>query len=461
MVAVHQRFRLLLAVVMAVVMMAALGSPPLAAHPDSFSSLVKAQQAKIVHIKTKNDDDGAPKPRKFFGPYRPPEFYHGMGSGFIISDDGLIVTNHHVVEGVKVIEVVLSDETTHRAQIVGMDERTDLALIKIDAENLPYVSFGDSATLEVGDWVVAIGNPLGLDHSVTAGIISAKGRNIFDAENVAYGEFIQTDAAINPGNSGGPLFNLDGEVIGVNTAVSSRGQGIGFALPSNLVVSIVQQIREHGRVIRGWLGVVIQEATVEWSISVGLPRSTRGILINDIVPNAPASRSSLRKGDVIISFDHQPLKKVPHLQKLVAFTPPGSTMPLEVMRRIEGESGWERITVEVRIGFEPSEKLLAQGTHGMVDKLDISLAEVPDDVRQRRGIAKGQGLMVERVGPNSLGGRMGLKQGDIILEVARQAVGDKDDLERVLRKATSNRIPILVQRDDRTLYLTLPAPQLK
>ena len=457
MVAVHQRFRLLLAVVM----MAALGSAPLAAHPDSFSSLVKAQQAKIVHIKTKNDEGGEPKRRQFFGPYRPPEFYPGMGSGFIISADGLIVTNHHVVEGVQVIEVVLSDETIHRAQVVGLDERTDLALIQIDAGVLPYVSFGDSDLLEVGDWVVAIGNPLGLDHSVTAGIISAKGRNIFDAENVAYGEFIQTDAAINPGNSGGPLFNLDGEVIGVNTAVSSRGQGIGFAVPSDLVVSIIQQIREHGRVIRGWLGVVIQEATVEWSISVGLPRSTRGILINDIVPNAPASRSSLRKGDVIISFDHKPLRKVPHLQKLVAFTPPGSTMPIEVMRRIEGESGWQRVSVEVRIGYEPSEKRLAQGTLSMLDKLDISLAEVPDDVRQRRGIAKGQGLMVERVGPDSLGGRMGLKQGDIILEVARQAVGDKDDLERALRKATSNRIPILVQRDDRTLYLTLPAPQLK
>ena len=203
--------------------------------------------------------------------------------------------------------------------------------------------------------MIAIGDPLGLNYSVTAGIISAKGRNIFDAENVAYGEFLQTDAAINPGNSGGPLFNLDGEVIGVNTAISSRGQGIGFAVPSNLVVEIIQQLRENGRVVRGWLGVVIQEVTPEWVESMGLPDRTDGILVNDIVPNAPAAGSDLRRGDLIVRYEGEDLTRVPQLQKLVAFTKPGTSVRLEMLRRDGTDGPWNSVETEVEIGSEPGQ----------------------------------------------------------------------------------------------------------
>ncbi len=438
---------------------------PGAAQPlRSFAPLVKAQLPRVVHIKTGTDrstQQQRQQQRERFGPFQPPEFYSGRGTGFIIDASGLIVTNYHVVEGTERVDVVLSNEKTYRAEVIGTDQRTDLALVKIDAEGLIAVEFGDSNAVEVGDWVIAIGDPLGLNYSVTAGIISAKGRNIFDAENTAYGEFLQTDAAINPGNSGGPLFNLDGKVIGVNTAISSRGQGIGFAVPSNLVVEIVQQLREYGRVVRGWLGVVIQEITPEWVVSVGLPEETDGILVNDIVPNAPASRSDLRKGDLLIAYRGEALTRVPQLQKLVAFTQPGDTAQVQVLRHDDALSEWRTVALEIEIGNEPGSPELSRAEPDAFDKLDIALDPVSNAARRRHGLREGQGLMVSRVGAGGLGQRIGLLVGDIILEVDRNEVTSRDQLAKVLREKRGGRVPILIQRDNRTIYLTLRAADLR
>jgi len=430
----------------------------------SFAPLVKEQTPRIVHIKT--GTAGQEKEKKEqgeqFGPFRPPDFFSGRGTGFIVDAAGLVVTNYHVIQNSESIEVMLSSEESFRGRVLGVDERTDLALLQIETGNLSAVRFGDSNKVEVGDWVVAIGDPLGLNYSVTAGIISAKGRNIFDSDNTAYGEFLQTDAAINPGNSGGPLFNLEGEVIGMNTAISSRGQGIGFAVPSNLLVEIIRRLKESGRVVRGWLGVVIQEITPEWARSVGLPEHTRGIVLNDLVPNAPASRSPLRKGDVILSYQGEALKRVPQLQKLVAFTQPGAKAKVEVLRKDDGRNEWRTVTMEVEIGREPGEPNVTRSDKPrLIERLDVSLGAVPDQARKKLGLGNGQGLLVERVGSGGLGQRIGLNAGDVILEVARREVKNLEDFARILEDNLQNRISILVQRENRTLYLTLFAPELR
>jgi serine protease Do len=430
----------------------------------SFAPLVKDQMPRVVHIKTgaaAAQEKEKREPGERFGPFRPPEFFSGRGTGFVVDSGGLIVTNFHVIQNSDSIEVVLSNEETYRGRVLGVDERTDLALLQIEAGNLSPVRFGDSNKVEVGDWVIAIGDPLGLNYSVTAGIISAKGRNIFDSDNTAYGEFLQTDAAINPGNSGGPLFNLEGEVIGMNTAISSRGQGIGFAVPSNLLVEIIRRLRETGKMVRGWLGVVIQEITPEWARSVGLPERTKGIVVNDLVPNAPAARSTLRKGDVILSYQGEPLKRVPQLQKLVAFTLPGTKVKVEVLRKDEARNEWRGATVEIEIGREPGEPDLTQTKPRLLDRLDVSLGSITDQARKRLGLASGQGLLVERVGSGGLGQRIGLSPGDVILEAARREVKNLEEFARILEDNLENRIPILVQRENRTLYLTLFAPDLR
>jgi len=444
---------------------AALWASPAPAQPfKSFAPLVKEQTPRIVHIKTGTgaQDKEKKEPGEQFGPFRPPEFFSGRGTGFVVEAGGLIVTNYHVIQNSESIEVILSSEESFRGRVIGVDERTDLALLQIDAGNLSPVRFGDSNKVEVGDWVVAIGDPLGLNYSVTAGIISAKGRNIFDSENTAYGEFLQTDAAINPGNSGGPLYNLDGEVIGMNTAISSRGQGIGFAVPSNLLVEIIRRLKESGRVVRGWLGVVIQEITPEWARSVGLPERTRGIVVNDLVPNAPASRSTLRKGDVIVSYQGESLKRVPQLQKLVAFTQPGTKVKVEVMRKDDGRNEWRNTTVEIEIGREPGEPNVTRNEKPrLIDKLDVSLGNVTEQARKRLGLGTQQGVLVERVGAGGIGQRIGLSAGDVILEAARREVKTLEEFARILEDNLQNRISILVQRENRTLYLTLFAPDLR
>ncbi len=430
---------------------AALAAGGAEAQPRSFSPLVKKFRNTVVHIGTRT---ARPSPGGRLSPFRGREGRPGLGSGFIIQSDGLIVTNHHVVADSDAIEVILENGRKYDAVVVGTDARTDLALIRIAAKNLPVARFGDSGELEVGDWVLAIGNPLGLDYSVTAGIISAKGRNIFESDNIAYGEFLQTDAAINPGNSGGPLFNLQGRVIGVNTAISSKGYGIGFAVPSNLVMEVIGQLRENGRVIRGWLGVVIEGVTPEKRESLKLPPRSGGVLIEEAFSYAPAARAGLRAGDVLTRFRDRKLTKVTQLQKLVAFTKPGSRVKVSALRR--GRGGvWEKLVFRVRLTEPPGP---GSGYDlPVLRRLGLSVKEVSPARRQRLGLARGRGVAVDRVVPGSMAADTGLRAGDVILEVDRRQVGSPAALGEILRKTASSRLPFLVRRGDKVLYLVLPA----
>ncbi|MBI3995976.1 MAG: Do family serine endopeptidase [Nitrospirae bacterium] len=326
-------------------------SPPkTGAKPFSFADIVRKEKPAVVNISTTQKTskgkglppEAHPPLGNFFGNTLPKGFKgENRGSGFIIKKNGLILTNHHVIEKADKIIVRLSDEREFEATVVGRDEKTDLALIKItDRQNLPVVRLGDSDQLDVGEWVIAIGNPFGLEQTVTVGIVSAKGRTIGSGP---FDDYIQTDASINPGNSGGPLFNLNGEVIGINTAINPSGQGIGFAIPINPVKRILDQLETHGKITRGWLGVMIQELNEDLARSFRL-KDQSGALISDVFENSPAARAGLERGDVIIEFDGKKIVQMRTLPAIVSETPIGKTVTLKAVR-----NGEER-TVTVKIG---------------------------------------------------------------------------------------------------------------
>ncbi len=431
---------------------------PLWGHPDSFASIVKSQRDKVVHISIRanpgapprDDDPGSDPPFRFPAPRR------GLGSGFIISEDGYIVTNHHVVEGAREIEVVLADERKFKATLVGADPKTDLALIKVAARGLPAAEFGDSNGLEVGDWVLAIGNPWGLDHTVTAGIISAKGRNIFNDRNLAYGEFLQTDAAINPGNSGGPLFNLEGKVIGVNTAITRQGRGIGFAVPSNLVVAVVRQLRRYGHIRRGWLGVSIQEMDAELLRKLKLPRAAKGLIVRKLPRKSPARTAGLRAGDLLTHFGTARLRRVGQLQKLVAFTEPGTWVRLEGLRREGAGKAWKPLRVTVRIGRDPS--TLDAGASTLLGRMGLRVSEISRRERRRLRLNAEFGVRVLSVRSKGIAHDIGLKAGDIVLKAGGANVTDTGSLEAALsaaQTAPSKRVSLVVRRGRKILYLVV------
>lgn len=283
---------------------------------------------------------------------QPPQRGGGTGSGFIINAEGYMLTNHHVINGADKIKVrlqIANTEKTYEAKLIGSDKKTDIALLKIKREGddttpFPYIPMGNSKQLEVGEWVIAIGNPFGLSHTVTTGIVSAKGRDIGSGP---YDEFIQTDASINPGNSGGPLLNMKGEVIGINTAIISGNSGgnvgIGFAIPINMAAGIMKDLKEHGKVTRGWLGVMIQNLTPDLADSFSL-KTTQGALINNVLPNGPAFKGGLQRGDVIVKFDGRPVEKVSELPRLVATIPPGKTVNVVILR--DGKAQTMRVTID-------------------------------------------------------------------------------------------------------------------
>ncbi|MCH6579565.1 MAG: Do family serine endopeptidase [Nitrospinae bacterium] len=296
---------------------------------------------------------GNPFFRNFPQVPQPPQRGGGTGSGFIIDPQGYLLTNHHVIDGADKIKVRLQvedKEKDYEAELIGSDKKTDIALLKIkrdenDTAPFPYIRMGNSDSLEIGEWVIAIGNPFGLSHTVTAGIVSAKGRDIGAGP---YDEFIQTDASINPGNSGGPLLNMKGEVIGINTAIISGNTGgnvgIGFAIPINMAVKIVHDLKAHGKVTRGWLGVMIQNLTPDLAETFSL-KTTQGALVSEVVPNGPAFKGGLQRGDVIVEFAHQPVENVSALPRLVATTPPGKTVDVVILR--EGKKQMIHITIDV------------------------------------------------------------------------------------------------------------------
>jgi Do/DeqQ family serine protease len=378
----------------------------------------------------------------FRGAPRPRQQEQSLGSGFLISSDGYILTNEHVVKGGEQVTVKLSDQRTFAARVVGIDSRTDVAVLKIDSrEELPTVVMGDSDALQVGQWAVAIGNPFGLDRTLTVGVISATGRANLGIED--YEDFIQTDASINPGNSGGPLLNIYGEVVGINTAIVAAGQGIGFAIPINLARLIAQQLIETGQVTRGWLGVSIQPLTPELAESFGLDKLA-GALVNHVLPGSPAEEAGVQRGDILISFDGREVRGVRELQLMVASTPVGKTVQLEVVR------GGKRQRLPVTLVAQQAAATAETPPvtpKGKESALGLTVAPVEE----------GEGVLVEEVDPASPAAAAGVRPGDQILAVNKVEVRDLPSFHSAVRKAqTGKHIVLLLRRGDATLYLAFP-----
>ena len=385
---------------------------------------------------------------------RGPRRAQSLGSGFIVSQaaDGtaFVVTNNHVIDGADEISVRLADNTQLRATLVGKDQRTDLALLRVQTDKrLTVVPWGNSDTARVGDWVLAIGNPFGLGGSVTAGIVSARGRDINQGP---YDDFIQTDAAINRGNSGGPLFNMAGEVVGINTAIYSPtggSIGIGFAIPANLAQNVVAQLREHGRTRRGWLGVRIQGVTDEIAESVGLHGGGRGALIAGINEGGPADKGRLQNGDIVLKFNGQDIREMRNLPRVVADTEIGRQVPVIVWR-----DGAER-TLQVTVGELPEDQQQAAATPGPQDRggrvVDVpgtgmKVAAISQELRERFSLREDQrGVVITDVAQGSAAADRGIRAGDVIVEVSQEAVATPAEvLERVERARTANRRNVLM-----------------
>lgn len=424
-----------------------------AARPDSFSPIVKSEKEKIVHISISAVVDNTRVQRDpffeyFFKNMPKQQRQSALGSGFIISEDGYIVTNHHVIAKAEKIKVTLYNGNTFDAKVIGKDKLSELALIKIDAKNLPYVEWGDSNEMEVGDWVLAIGNPLGLDHTVTAGIISGRGRNVF--ANTAYGQFLQTDAAINFGNSGGPLFNMDSEVIGINTAIVAGGQNIGFAIPSNLAQKVIQQLKKHGKVERGWFGVGIQDVDNELAESFGLPKGKRGVVLTSIGEDSPARKAGLEKGDVIVTIDGEKTERVNDLQQKVAETAPGENVKVQFYRK------GKLMTKTVAVGKRPTEEITSLNT--TEGKYGLRLVEISPENKPSLNIDEEFGLMVYDIDQNGLAWEKGVRQGDVILEANNQRMEKVEDFYAVMKKASKTARPVylLVSRKGREMFIAIP-----
>jgi serine protease Do len=374
----------------------------------------------------------------------------GLGSGFVINADGYVLTNNHVVDGATDIRVKFADGRELSGKVVGRDEKTDLVLLKVEATGLPVIPLGDSAKLEVGEPVMAIGNPFGLEQTVTTGIVSATGRTIGAGP---YDDFIQTDASINPGNSGGPLVNARGEVVGVNTAIASGNGGsvgIGFAIPTNLVKPVVTQLADSGHVVRGWLGVSIQPLTPELAKSFGLS-DTNGALVGSIADDSPASRVGLRRGDVITRYDGRPIVRWSHLPRAVAETPVGREVPIEVLR--DGK----RMTLTVKVAkLEERDRQAAATAEPAAAKLGIAARSLTPELARSLNVPDGRGVLVDRVEDGSRAQTAGLAPGDVILEVDQHPVASVDALRAAVDKHPAGKpLLVLVHREGQSLYLTV------
>jgi serine protease Do len=385
----------------------------------------------------------------FFGNMPREQKRRSLGSGFLVSDDGYILTNAHVVEKSDEIRVALLDgDQDLKAQIVGTDPKTDIALIKIKAgKKLPFVRLGNSNHLEIGEWVVAIGNPFGLGHTVTQGIVSAKGRVIGSGP---YDDFIQTDASINPGNSGGPLFNLKEEVVGINTAIIQGGQGIGFAIPIDLAKSVLTQLREKGKVTRGWLGVYIQRITPEVAESLGLP-DRKGALVADVTKGGPAEKAGLKSGDVIVAFSGKRVSDEHELPQLVAATPVGKKVTITVIR--DGKE----TDIPVTIGEMESEPERRAGAEpGLTKGLGLTVQTITADIARQLEAENRNGVVVTAVEPGSPADEAGFQEGDIIRQVNRQPVKSAEEFEKQTKRVKGDKtILFLVERGDARIFLAV------
>jgi serine protease Do len=367
-----------------------------------------------------------------------------QGSGVIVDRSGVILTNNHLIENAGQIEVRLSDKRRFKAKLAGRDPKSDLAVLRIEGEGeFPVAELGDSDRLRIGQWAVAVGNPFGLDRTVTVGIISATGRR--DIGLTAYESFIQTDAAINPGNSGGPLVNLDGKVIGINTAIVSVGQGIGFAIPANMARRVLPQLLATGRVTRGWLGVRIQSLTEDLAPSFGA-KEGEGVLVADVMPGGPAEAGGLRSGDVILEFEGQPTTEVPDLQRVVADTVPGTAARVTVLR--EGR----RETVSLKVGEMPADEP-AVASRG-AERWGLSVQAITPELARQFKLPAGGGVLVSEVEEGSPAARAGIRPGDAVVEVNRRRVKDASAFEEALGRADQD-VLLFVQREGRSQYIVL------
>ncbi len=454
------------------ILMAAKAAPESAqvSFPAGFVPVVKRALPAVVNVsssKVVRSPQGASSPffsdpffRNFFGDGSTRQFHtpreqreHSLGSGVLISPDGYILTNNHVVDGAHDVKVLLGDKREMKAKIVGTDAKTDIAILKIEGQNLPVLTLGDSSTMQPGAFVLAIGNPFGLNQTVTMGIVSAIGRGNLGIED--YEDFIQTDAAINPGNSGGALINERGELIGINTAILSGGsggnQGVGFAIPINMARQVMDQILKHGKVIRGWLGVVIQPVTPEIAKAFGLPE-TRGALIGDVTAGAPAAKAGLEKGDVVLQLNSQPIESSRDLQLKVAMMAPGTKVTLHIFRN------GARREVPVTLGQVPDKSGKA-GTQssGAASALDgVSVDELTPDVLQQLNLpATTKGVVVTDVGDGSAAAEVGLRSGDVIQQVNKKPVNTVAEFQAAIRLAGSRPVLLLVNRGGSTMFIVV------
>jgi len=468
---------------------AATAAPAPAGLPE-FRDIVKDNQTSVVRISTKqsirdasfgeeqpfdedNDDDNPlPEPFKHFfgkpGPGRGPNGRHfefrggppardaeALGSGFIISADGKILTNAHVVEGADTVTVTLSDKNEYEAKVIGKDKQSDVAVLKIDAKNLRAVKIGNSDQLAVGEWVLAIGSPYGLDYSATQGIVSALGRRL---PNENYVPFIQTDAAVNPGNSGGPLFNTRGEVVGINSQIYTRTggyQGLSFAIPINTVEMVAMQLEKSGHVSRGWLGVQIQTVNADLAKSFGMDKP-RGALVGNVDDSSPANKAGVQTGDIIVSFDGHAVDSSNELPALVGASPIGRSVDMKVLR--DGKE----VTLHVTVGTlkDEAQKLASADVKPGKALLNIVVQPLDAETRKQRTVHEG-GVLVAQVnsGPAA---RAGMTAGDIIVKVGNKSVEDPAQFTKLIQSLPRGKpVAFLIERDGSHLYMAVNIPEEK
>lgn len=436
--------------------------------PMDFTELVKKAGPAVVNISTEKQEEwrmmgpgfrmfrnGDPFMERFFEQFeenapKQQRKSTSLGSGFIISADGYIVTNNHVVEGADVINVTLdakSKDKPFKAEIIGTDPDTDLALLKIDAEGLPSLSFGDSDSMLVGEWVIAIGNPLGLDHTVTAGILSAKGRNI---QSGNYDDFLQTDASINPGNSGGPLLNMKGEVIGINSAMARYAQGIGFAIPSSLAQKIIGDLRADRKVSRGWLGVTIQGVDEPTAKALGMKEPT-GALVGEVLEGHPAEKGGIKAGDVILSINGQTIENTEDLLRKVANLTPGKEAKATLWR--DGKEITVTLNITERDSAGSSGRPGAE-SDTLSTQLGIKARTVTSTDINRMNLGDVKGLLITDVKPGSLAAESGLRPGDVIIAVNKKAVYTVADLEKMISISKKEKGALLfqIQREGKSFF---------
>jgi len=376
---------------------------------------------------------------------------HSLGSGFVLSEDGYILTNHHVIKDADEIIVRFSDRNELEAKVLGSDERSDIALLKVEAKGLKAVKLGDSTDLNVGEWVLAIGSPFGFDHSATAGIISALGRSL---PKDSYVPFIQTDVAINPGNSGGPLFNLDGEVIGINSQIYSRTggfMGVSFAIPMDVVMNVVEQIKSQGYVSRGWLGVVIQDVTRELAESFGLNKP-QGALIAKVLPDSPAAKAGFEAGDVVLDFNGKTISTSSDLPPIVGRTSIGKSVPVDVMRNNKRKT--LRVTIEELPETEELAKNDVKSGRLVDDRLAIEVADLTAEQRKQYAIDKG-GVIIVKV-EQGAAAASGVRRGDIIMSIDNNKITSAKQFLNIAKDLPEDKaIPVLVQRGKGAIFLAL------